>query len=131
MNEFVLPILPAKQQSQEPNPQRPLLLLQRGNENVVLLTEGMGEGTPALGNDRAALPGWSGGAPCTAKLGPGREGNVVRSAKWGVCTKQNVCTAANSRGFLGSPKRPVGIGRFAGGSTPHASRAGRLAVLHL
>ena len=36
----------------------------------------MGDGILASENDRVALPGWSGGAPCTAKLGPGREGTL-------------------------------------------------------
>ena len=35
----------------------------------------MGDGILAPENDRVALPGWSGGAPRTAELGPGREGN--------------------------------------------------------
>ena len=43
------------------------------------------DGIPASGNDRVALPGWSGGAPRTAELGPGREGNSRQFSNLDVC----------------------------------------------
>ena len=44
----------------------------------------MGDGILALENDRVALPGCAGGAACTAKSGPGREGNSRQFSNFGV-----------------------------------------------